>query len=177
MLQVQMPARLKALVLLAFALLRTLWRRLLHPDIDGLARFNENYAEDGLTSLTARQRDEMRDFGRCIACGRCDAGDAPQVRDGRGHFRSTMGLVLAASRSMPDFRAAALGFAHSTEAELVRKEALCPTGVPLRRIAAFVQAGAVSARVSVPAARGEKSLPSSFPPRRPESRSVPSGRA
>lgn len=172
-----MPARLKALFLLAFALIRTLWRRMLHPDIDGLARFNQNYAEDGLTSVAASQREEMRDFGRCIACGRCDAGDAARVGDARGDFRSTMGLILAASRSMPDYRAAARGFAVWSDDDLARKEALCPTGVPLRRIAAFVRAGAASARISVPAARGEKSLPSSFPPRTPEARAAQSGRA
>ena len=38
----------------------------------------------------------MRGYGRCIACGRCDRGDAPRVLASKGTFRGTMGLVLAA---------------------------------------------------------------------------------
>jgi hypothetical protein len=75
-----------------------------------------------------------------------------------------MGLVLAASRSMPDYRAAARGFSHLSEAALASKERLCPTRVPLREIARFVQANAAAARVSAPAAQGAKRIPSSIPP-------------
>lgn len=159
-----MSGRIKALVLLALALVRTLWRRALHRHIDGLARFRDNYAEDGLTSLSDEDRAQMRRFGRCIACSRCERGDAPRVLASGGTFRGTMGLVLAASRSMPDFRAAARGFAHLTEAELEAKELLCPTRVPLRQLARFVHANAAAARVSAPAAQGTKRLPSSIPP-------------
>jgi hypothetical protein len=129
-----MSGRIKALILLALALIRTLWRLAWHRRIDGLARFRENYAEDGLTSLNDQERVEMRHFGRCIACGRCDRGDAPR------------------------------GFAHLTEAELESKERLCPTRVPLRELARFVQANAAAARVSAPAAQGAKRIPSSIPP-------------
>lgn len=160
-----MSGRIKALILLALALIRTLWRLAFHRRIDGLARFRANYAEDGLTSISERERAQMRHFGRCIACGRCEQGDAPRVLASKGAFRGTMGLVLAASRSMPDYRAAARGFAYLSEAELERKEHLCPTLVPLRELARFVQANAAAARVSAPAAQGAKRIPSSIPPR------------
>jgi len=75
-----------------------------------------------------------------------------------------MSLVLAATRSMPDFGAAARSLAYLTDGDLEKKEALCPTAVPLRRLAAFVRANAPAARVSLPRAQGAKSLPSSFPP-------------
>lgn len=159
-----MSGRIKALFLLALALLRTLWRIAWHRHIDGLARFRANYAEDGLTSINEQERVEMRRFGRCIACGRCDRGDAPRVLASKGTFRGTMGLVLAASRSMPDYRAAALGFSHLSEAALANKELLCPTRVPMREIARFVQSNAAAARVSAPAALGAKRIPSSIPP-------------
>lgn len=159
-----MPGRLKALLLLALALVRTLWRRAWHPDVDGLAQFRQNYAEDGLTALLPDERAIMREFGGCIACGRCERGDAAKIMQAKGRFRGTMGLVLAASRSMPDYRAAAQGFAYLDDTELAQKEGLCPTRVPLRRLAAFVSANAAAARVSLPAAQGAKSLPSSFPP-------------
>jgi hypothetical protein len=168
-----MSGRIKALFLLAFALLRTLWRLVWHRHIDGLARFRENYAEDGLTSLNEHERQQMRHFGRCIACGRCDRGDAPRVLASKGTFRGTMGLVLAASRSMPDYRAAARGFAHLSEAELEMKERLCPTRVPIRELARFVQANAAAARVSPPAAQGAKRIPSSIPPSGSRSASLP----
>lgn len=159
-----MSGRVKALLLLALALLRTLWRRAFGGRIDGLARFRENYAEDGLSPLTAGDRSDLRRFGRCIACGRCDRGDAGRVLASHGRFRGTMGLVLAASRSMPDFRAAAEGFDLLTSDELEAKEKLCPTHVPIREIAAFVRAHAGAARVSLPASRGEKRIASSAPP-------------
>ena len=170
-----MSGRIKALILLALALIRTLWRLAWHRHIDGLARFRQNYAEDGLTSISDEERSQMRHFGGCIACGRCDRGDAPRVLASKGTFRGTMGLVLAASRSMPDYRAAARGFAHLTEAELERKELLCPTRVPLRELARFVQANAAAARISAPAAQGAKRIPSSIPPS-DERRSNPAAR-
>jgi hypothetical protein len=159
-----MSGRIKAFALLALALLRTLWRLTWHRHIDGLARFRENYAEDGLTPLSELDRAQMRQFGRCIACGRCDRGDAERILASNGEFRGTMGLVLAASRSMPDYRAAAHGFAYLTEAALEAKEGLCPTRVPLRQLARFVRANAPAARVSLPAAQGAKRIPSSIPP-------------
>jgi succinate dehydrogenase/fumarate reductase-like Fe-S protein len=160
-----MRGRLKALVLLAFALVRTLWRRSWNARIVGLTRFRENYADDGLTSVSESERRDMREFGRCIACGRCNRGDGPWVIQSKGQYRGTMGLVLAASRSMPDYRAAARGFTYLSDHELERKEAVCPTRVPLRRLAAFVRSNAATARVSLPASQGAKRLPSSMPPR------------
>jgi hypothetical protein len=159
-----MSGRIKALALLALALLRTLWRLAWHRRIDGLARFRDNYAEDGLTPLSELDRGQMRQFGRCIACGRCDRGDAERILASKGEYRGTMGLVLAASRSMPDYRAAALGFSHLTEADLEAKERLCPTRVPLRQLARFVRANAPAARVSLPAALGAKRNPATIPP-------------
>jgi hypothetical protein len=40
---------------------------------------------------------------------------------------------------MPDFDAARLSLEATTDEDLARAEALCPTRVPLRRIAAFVR--------------------------------------
>lgn len=159
-----MRGRVKALVLLAFALLRTLWRRAFGRHIVGLERFRANYAEDGLNPVSETERLEMLGFGRCIACGRCNRGDEPHVIESRGQFRGSMGLVLAASRSMPDYRAAARSFAFLTEVELEEKERVCPTRVPFRRLASFVHSNAAAARVSIPASQGAKRIPSSMPP-------------
>jgi succinate dehydrogenase/fumarate reductase-like Fe-S protein len=159
-----MPARLKALWLLAWALLRTLVRRAFGRRQSGLEQFQANYAADGLSAVTEQERRAMPRFGRCVACGLCDRNDRARILASGGRFRGTMSLMLAASRSMPDYRAAALGFAHLSDEDLRERERLCPTGVPMREIARFVRAKADGARISAPASQGRKRMPSSFPP-------------
>jgi hypothetical protein len=53
---------------------------------------------------------------------------------------------------MPDFGAAAVGFAHVPEDVLAEKELICPTHVPMRKIAKFVREKAGEARMSLPIA-------------------------
>ena len=153
-----MPPRLKALFLLAFALIKTAFRRLFRRT-DGLRAFRDNYAADGLAPVTAEQRAMMADFGRCIACGLCDRGESERIARSSGAYPGVMQLVLAASRSMPDFGAAAIGFAHVPDDVLAEKEAICPTHVPMRKIARFVKEKASEARVSLPAAPAAPRLP------------------
>jgi hypothetical protein len=70
-----------------------------------------------------------------------------------------MALVLAASRSMPDFRAAAYSFSFVPDDVLAQKERLCPTGVPMRRIAEFVRAKAAEVGGPLPLPSHLRSLP------------------
>jgi hypothetical protein len=53
-----------------------------------------------------------------------------------------MDLMLASSRSMPDYDVAATSFAKVSDARLAELEGRCPTRVPMRRVAAFVRAKA-----------------------------------
>jgi hypothetical protein len=159
-----MPPRIKALWLLAWALVRTLLRRAFGPRTSGFQLFQQNYAADGLSAVSEQERQEMPGFGRCVACGLCDRNDRARVLASGGRFRGTMSLIVAASRSMPDYRAAALGFAHLSDEDLRERESVCPTRVPMRAIARFVRAKADGARVSAPASQGRKRMPSSFPP-------------
>jgi hypothetical protein len=53
-----------------------------------------------------------------------------------------MDLMLASSRSMPDYDAAARSFEAVGDERLAELEARCPTHVPMRRLAAFVRAKA-----------------------------------
>jgi hypothetical protein len=57
-----------------------------------------------------------------------------------------MAFVLSASRSMPDFDAAASLLRHIDEATLGELEAQCPARIPFRQLAAFVQAKAIAMR-------------------------------
>lgn len=152
-----MTGRLKALLLLTLAVLRTLVGRLFGLRRIGVRAFVNNYAADGLSEVTAEQRGQIARFGRCIACGLCDRGEAQRIARSEGAYVGVMHIVLAASRSMPDFGAAALGLAHVPEEVLVEKERICPTDVPIVEIARFVRDKADQARLSLPAAaaRGE----------------------
>jgi succinate dehydrogenase/fumarate reductase-like Fe-S protein len=125
--------------LLSLALLRTMLRLLFRRGRGGISAFRANYDADGLPPVTQDERLKLPSFSRCIACGLCDRGEAARIADSGGAYRGTMALVLAASRSMPDFRAAAYSFSFVPEHVLAEKERICPTGVPFREIARFVR--------------------------------------
>jgi hypothetical protein len=131
--------RLYALVLLAWALVRTMVKKIFGGAPRGLALFEANFEAERLTSLSETERSEINTFSRCIACGRCDAGDGERIGASGGAYPGTMALMLASSRSMPDFAAAADAFRFVSDDDLEEKERLCPTRVPMRRIAAFVR--------------------------------------
>jgi len=65
---------------------------------------------------------------------------ASRVVASKGAYAGVMDLVLASSRSMPDFEAAARSFEAVDDARLAELEAVCPTAVPMRAIKAFVLA-------------------------------------
>jgi len=132
---------LRAVLLLAWALARTLvgnafgLRR-------GLAEFEKSYAADRLPPMSPAERRALPAFSRCIACGLCDVGEGARAAASGGAYGGVMDLMLASSRSMPDFDAAVTAFAAVGDEQLRRLEARCPTRVPMREIAAFVRAKA-----------------------------------
>jgi len=105
----------------------------------GLTAFREHYDADGLPPVTPQERAEMTAFSRCIACGLCDRGEASRIAASGGAYRGVMPLMLAASRSMPDFRAAAYSFSFVPLEVLREKEGVCPTRVPMVAISQFVR--------------------------------------
>ncbi|WP_437581097.1 hypothetical protein [Sorangium sp. So ce887] len=136
-----LSGRALALAVLAWSLLKVVVRRLFDGP-SGLALFRENYDADGLPPLSPAERAALPGFSRCIACGRCDLGEAERIAASRGAYPGLMTVVLASSRSMPDFDAAALALAHVPEEVLAEKEQICPTGVPFRELARFVRSNA-----------------------------------
>jgi succinate dehydrogenase/fumarate reductase-like Fe-S protein len=126
-----------------FALLSLAWRLLVHLACapfrrTGLPKFRENYEADGIFALDAEERAVFETFSRCIGCGLCDARCAALDLAGR---LSPSALAMTESRSLPDLDATtahAGRYLDCTNCELC--EAACPTGVPLRRLAAFVVA-------------------------------------
>jgi len=154
-----MPPRLKAILLLALYLLKTVGRRIFTRNKSGIAAFRSNYDADGLPPVSPAERASMPDFSRCIACGLCDRGEAERIAASGGAYRGVMALVLAGSRSMPDYRAAAYSFGFVSDEVLAEKEALCPTGVPFRAIARFVRDKAAAVGGPLPLPPRIESLP------------------
>lgn len=139
-----LSGRALALVILAWSLVKVAIDRLFGAKT-GLALFHENYGPDRLAPVDAIERARMASFSRCIACGRCDLGEADRIARSNGRYPGMMALVLASSRSMPDYDAASVAFAEVPEDVLEKKEAVCPTGVPFSDLARFVKAKAALA--------------------------------
>ena len=143
--------RIKALLLLAVALLKTLVLSMFRRG--GLVRFRENYDADGLPPVTPEERERLVAFQRCTTCGLCDRGEATRIARSGGAYRGVMALVIAGSRSMPEFRAAAYGFKFVPREVLAEKELICPVRIPFREVADFVRdkAAAVGGPLPLPA--------------------------
>jgi hypothetical protein len=154
-----LSGRALALAVLAWSLLKVAVRRLFDGP-SGLALFHENYDADRLPALSPAERAALPGFSRCIACGRCDLGEAERIAASRGAYPGLMAVVLASSRSMPDFDAAALALAHVPDEVLAEKERICPTGVPFRGLARFVRSKAAPA-AALPAG-GDASEPAAL---------------
>jgi hypothetical protein len=133
--------RALALIVLASGLVRVIIARLFGA-LTGLKLFHQNYGPDRLTAVSKSEREIIPTFSRCFACGRCDLGEGERIREARGAYPGLMQLVLASARSMPDFDAAARGFAFVPEDVLREKRRICPADVPFEDIARFVKAKA-----------------------------------
>lgn len=133
-----MSGRIRALFILAWALLRALWARA-SGRRGGLPLFEENYRADRLPAVTSDERDGMGAFSGCIACGLCDAGEGERMAASRGAYPGLMRIVLASTRSMPDFDAARRALEHVPDDVLEQKEGECPSQIPFRRLARFVR--------------------------------------
>lgn len=127
-----------AALVLAVALVRVLVLRAFGA-VTGLALFRRNYGPDRLPPVELAEREAMATFGGCVACGRCDVGEAERMHASGGAYSGVMGFVLAASRSMPDFDAAERSLAWVDDAVLAEKEGICPASVPMRALARFVR--------------------------------------
>ena len=134
--------QLYAILLLAWALLRTIVAPLFGAR-RGLAAFEASYAADRLPAVTPGERIALPTFGGCIACGLCDVGEGARVAASGGVYAGVMDLMLASSRSMPDFDVAARSFEAIGDERLAELELRCPTRVPMRRIASFVRSKAL----------------------------------
>lgn len=146
-----LSGRALAAWLLGTSLVRVIVRLLFTKQAPGLEEFHENYGEDGLLAVTEEERQTMTRYSGCIACGRCDVGESERMAESEGQYPGLMQLVLASTRSMPDYDAAAKGFSYIPEEVLRAKVRLCPARIPFAELAAFVQAKAPKRPPGLPA--------------------------
>jgi hypothetical protein len=137
--------RAYALVILAWSLLRTLVAPLFGGR-RGLSDFQRSYAADRLPPVSAAERALLVRAGACIACGLCDVGEGAAIARSGGVYAGVMDLMLASSRNMPDYDAAAASFDAVTDERLAAIEPRCPARVPMRAVAALVRAKAAQVR-------------------------------
>jgi len=144
--------RLHALLILAWALVRSL----ISPVFGArrsLSDFRRSYAADRLPPVTADERRHLPQLSGCIACGLCNVGEGARMAGSGGVYAGVMDLMLASSRSMPDYDAAARSFDAIGDERLEELETRCPARVPMRRVASFVRAKA--AEVTAPTERDD----------------------
>jgi ferredoxin len=115
--------QLQALLWLAWSLLVSLLRPIWGGK-RGLRHFDASYKKEGFVRMRQADRKLLKTFTGCIACRMCD-GVSPGI--------STM--VLAGSRATSD----ASTQPEFEDALLARAERVCPTGVPIRRMHAWVR--------------------------------------
>ena len=133
--------RLHALVILAWAFIRTLVAPLVGSR-RGLKEFRSSYAADRLAPVSTEERRLLSAASGCLACGLCDVGAGAAMVRSAGAFAGVMDLMLASSRSMPDYDAAVRSFDAVSDEALAELEPRCPARVPMRAVAAFVRAKA-----------------------------------
>lgn len=136
-----LPGPVRSLFILATAFFKVQLRRLFGHRT-GLPVFEANYGPDKLPALSPRQQADLPAFSGCIACGLCDVGEGERMARSNGAYPGLMQLVLASTRSFPDYDAAVLAFDHVPEPVLAEKEGVCPTGVPFVKLSRFVRAKA-----------------------------------
>jgi succinate dehydrogenase/fumarate reductase-like Fe-S protein len=107
--------------------------------LSGKERFLANYGGEGLVPMSVEDREILAGAARCIHCGLCDAYDGALSVIPRTVYDGASVLPVAYSRATPDLPRAREAISRLTEAHLTRAEAVCPTRVPLRRIAQYLR--------------------------------------
>jgi succinate dehydrogenase/fumarate reductase-like Fe-S protein len=101
-------------------------------------RFLRNYAPEGNIPTSTEDRRVLRGASRCIHCGLCEAYDAALAQLPRTLYGGASLLPVALARATPDLPRARALLQKLNPESLARGEAVCPTRVPLREIAAYL---------------------------------------
>ncbi|MFB6372418.1 MAG: hypothetical protein ABEN55_04780 [Bradymonadaceae bacterium] len=133
-------SRLHALVLLG-------WHFILHYlkkitflyDPGGLDQFRENFDEEGLASLSEREREALTQWERCIGCGLCEAACSdlsviPENRHAGPRF-----VAMAAMRDLSEAEEALPSAEALEECDCEELEQVCPVDIPIGDVAEFLE--------------------------------------
>ena len=103
-------------------------------------RFLGYYSPDQLYPLSVEQRRPLSRFNRCICCGLCDTVCANLRAAPRQHFSGPSDLASCLSRNLPAYDLLE-DYLRDWQAcgDCRACEAVCPSGMPLRELAAFVE--------------------------------------
>lgn len=126
-----------AVFVLAWAIFKVFLKRLFNRTT-GLPQFRAAYDGDRLPPYDSADRALLPRLSGCLACGRCDVGEGARMAASNGSYPGLMAVVLACSRSTPDFDAAARVLASVPESSLREREGCCPANVPFVELARFV---------------------------------------
>lgn len=132
-----MFARLSALFLLAFGLLKTLLLRF--GTERSLLVFAQHYGSEGISAVTTEEAKQLAQVGRCTACGRCDAFEGNRVANSRSGYRGMMAFVLSGTRSLTDYAHTSATIAEVPDEAFLKAAGECPEGVPLLSLAQLVR--------------------------------------
>ncbi|QDG54445.1 hypothetical protein FIV42_27980 [Persicimonas caeni] len=131
--------KLHAYILLAWHLLLHLTKKFLflyRPG--GIDRVKDNFETEGLTPLSAREREMIAKWQSCIGCGLCEAACAElSVIPENRH----VGPQLLAESSMRDLSQAELAIPSAEAIEACgcdELEEICPVDIPLCDLAEFL---------------------------------------
>lgn len=105
----------------------------------GQQRFLANYGPEGNIPYTEEDRAILRGASRCIHCGLCNAYDRALLETSRQLYAGASLIPLSYARATPDLPRARATLAALRDDGLLRSEAVCPTRVPLRAIAALLR--------------------------------------
>lgn len=105
----------------------------------GKQRFLDNYAREGLIPTSEEDREVLKLASRCIHCGLCDAFDPTLSSLPRTVYGGVSLLPISYSRATPDMPRARMAIEAIQPEALAQAEAVCPTRVPLQRIARYLE--------------------------------------
>lgn len=104
----------------------------------GIERFRANYDPDRLLPVGEEDRALLDRWQRCTACGLCEAVCASAAPVPRLASAGPMLLMTAGSRDLSEHGVAALAAGKLPFPGAEEAAALCPMGVPIPEVLAFV---------------------------------------
>ena len=133
-------SRLYAIVLLGWHfLLHYLKKLTLLYEPGGLEQFRDNFDEEGLASLSERERELLQQWQRCIGCGLCEAACSEMSVVPENRHLGPRYLALSSWRDLSESDLAVPSADALDEADCQAIESVCPVDIPVCELAGLVR--------------------------------------